>query len=430
MDGQYALFTLNKLIMQNTLRIFIALAILSGCSIVEKKDSPFSYPPEWEPQQAIWISIHDQWEFDRAANQIETRLQLVDVLHNHVPIKIVTYRDSLANAFTKRLHEMAVDTSKVMTIVHPQITYFLRDPGPLFLSNGRQLKMANWQGIDSNAVKRISDIALRKAVDDSLAVRFGYEIQNGPLSYDGGALEVSHHSVLSIKDYALRHNQEAFSLEEIEEGILKMYGKKQMLWLEGIPLIEKNGLKVDNYWGYAPGGHIDAVARFANDSTIFVTTISEEDRDKNPIARHDYAIFQGYLRQLKEKRRVNGKPFTLVEIPSPDLGLHAFPVPISYWTPKGLEELHKEGLPREVEMILVVPAMSYANYLVTNGAVLVAQYWEEGMPESEKLKDERMVSILKKTFPNRKIIGFKAKEINLFGGGIHCATQQEPKVNR
>lgn len=73
--------------------------------------------------------------------------------------------------------------------------------------------------------------------------------------------------------------------------------------------------------------------------------------------------------------------------------------------------------------------MSYANYLVTNGAVLVAQYWEEGLPLTEKDKDEAMIKILKKVFPHREIIGIKAKDINWYGGGIHCATQQEPKVD-
>lgn len=415
--------------MKNIFQILISLALLSSCSSEEKKDKPFTFPPEWEPQQAVWISINDSWEFGRDVYQIDSRLQLVKALYQYVPVKILSNKDSLATNLLDSLLKMTVDTSRVTTIVNPQETYFLRDPGPLFLSNGTELRMANWQGIDSNSIKRNSDIVLRKVVDDSLAVQFGYKVQNSPISYDGGAIEVSNHSAMSIKDNALMHNKGSFSIEEIEKEILDMYGKEQMIWLEGIPLVEKNGLKVDNYWGYAPNGHIDAVARFANDSTILVTTISEEDKDKNPIAKHDYEIFQGYLKQLKEQRRINGKPFTLVEIPSPDLSLHLVPIPLSYWTPEGLEKLYRDGLPKETEIMLVVPALSYANYFVTNGAVLVAQYWEEGMPESEKEKDEKMVNILKKYFPNREIIGFNVKEINLFGGGIHCVTQQVPRIN-
>ncbi|WP_435622896.1 agmatine deiminase family protein [Flagellimonas sp.] len=415
--------------MKNIFQILLPLAILTSCSGEKKKTEPFTFPPEWEPQQAVWLSIHDRWELNQGANQIDTRLELVKILHQYVPVKILTYKDSLANAFVGSLLQMKVDTSRVTMIVHPQETYFMRDPGPLFLSNDLELRMANWQGIDSNSVKRISDVELRKTVDDSLAIRFGHKVQNSPLSYDGGAIEVNSESAMSIKDFAMLHNQGEPYFEEIEREILDMYGKKQMIWLEGVPLIEKNGLKIENYWGYAPNGHIDAVARFANDSTILVTTISEGDKDKNPIASYDYEIFQGYLDQIKKQRRTNGKPFTIIEVPSPDLNLHLLPLPISLWSPEGLEELYNEGLSKETEIIQVVPALSYANYFVTNGAVLVAQYWEEGMPESEKEKDQKMVSILKNCFPNREIIGFKAKEINLFGGGIHCVTQQEPRIN-
>jgi len=414
--------------MKTVLQLLILSLLLSGCSESEKKGNPFVYPPEWEPHQAVWIAVNDQWgDIENARIQIDARLKLIEALHKYVPVKLLTTSDSLANAFIEDLYKRSVDTAQITTIVYPQTTYFLRDPGPIFLSNGTELKMANWQGVDTTEALPGST-TLRKRVDDSLAVRFGYAIQNSPLRYDGGGIEVNNHSAMSIKDYAVKHNEGNFSIQEIEKEILSLYGKKQMIWLEGVPLVDKEGLKVDNYWGYAPNGHIDAVARFANDSTILVTTISETDKNKNPIAQHDYEIFQGYLQQLKQQRTYNGKPFTVVEIPSPDLSLHLMPVPVKYWDKETLEYYKMDHF-KEEDSIFVVPAMNYANYLVTNGAVFVPEYWEEGMPISEKEKDEKMKSILKKYFPDRDIIGLKSKEINMYGGGIHCATQQEPKIN-
>jgi agmatine deiminase len=160
-----------------------------------------------------------------------------------------------------------------------------------------------------------------------------------------------------------------------------------------------------------------------------VTTVSEEDRNSNPIAAHDYDIFQGYLKQLSAARRVNGEPFTIIEIPFPDLSPHLIPWPIADWPKEELPELYESGLSENVDTLFITPAMGYANFLVTNGAVLVAQYWQEGMPEKEKLKDEQMLSILKTYFPNREIVGLNPLGINMSGGGIHCATQQEPKIN-
>ncbi|MEM9051279.1 MAG: agmatine deiminase family protein [Bacteroidota bacterium] len=395
----------------------------------KKEEKPFSFPPEWEPQQAMWITIHDQWgDPEFVEMSVAPRLEVVKALHNHVPVKLLTTSDSLAQVFTERLAGMDVDTSKVTTIINPQTTFYLRDPGPIFLTNGEELKMANWQGIDSTTLQRRPDMALRKAVDDTLAVQYGYDIKNSPLSFDGGAVDVSSNSAISIKDYAVLHNPH-MSLEEIEKEILDTYGKEQMIWLEGVAMIDENGLKVDNYWGQAPGGHVDAVVRFVNDSTILATTISEEDKDKNPIAAHDYRIFKGYLEQLKAARRPNGEPYNIVEIPSPVLNTHLIPVPKEYWPTEELDLLYEDGLPSETDTILVVPALGYANFLITNAAVLVAQYWQEGMPESEKAKDEEVVSILQNYFPDREIIGLNPVGINLSGGGIHCTTQQEPRTD-
>lgn len=415
--------------MKNIFQTLLSLAILAGCSSEKKKDEPFVFPPEWEPHQAVWISINDLWgdpEFTEMS--VAPRLDVVKALHDYVPVKLITTKDSLAEAFAKRLVGMDVDTSKVTIVIHPEPTFYVRDPGPLFLTNYRGLKMANWQGIDSATLKRRPDMPVRKAVDDSLAVRFGYDILNSPLSFDGGAIDVNNNSAISIKDYALLHNPD-LSLEEIEKEILDVYGKQQMIWLEGVPLMDVDGLKVDNYWGEAPGGHVDAVVRFVNDSTLLVTTISKEDRYNNPIAEHDYEIFQGYLKQLKAKSRLDGKPFNIVEIPSPNLNEHIVPYPLSLWSEEGLTELYAKGLSKDVDTLSIVPAIGYANFLVTNGAVLVAQYWQEGMPEKEKEKDEAIIDILKTYFPNREIIGLNILGINMTGGGIHCVTQQEPRIN-
>ncbi len=406
--------------------ITFSLALLfSSTGLVVK--AQFSYPPEWEPHEAIWMSINDQWgDQETAAWQVGTRLQLAMVLQEYVPIKILTNKDSLANVLMKNLLEMGADTSQITTIVHPLPNYFIRDTGPIFLSNGSELRVANW---DWKCLNHWCDEVqnLRGTIDDSLSARFSYEMKNSPINYEGGAIVVNNRSALSIKDYALEQNEGKRTLEEVEQEILKLYGKEQLIWLEGIPLMDRNGYKVDKFFGQGADGHADAFVRFANDSTILVTTISEEDKDKNAIATHDYEIFQGYLKQLEQKRQTNGKPFSIVKIPSPDLTFHQYPMSASEnW--EMLEQYQATKYFSKEDTVRMVPTMGYANYLLTNGAVFVAQYWEEGMPEQEKRKDEAMIDILETYFPDRKVVGFNAKDINWFGGGIHCATQQEPKI--
>ncbi|OZV68010.1 agmatine deiminase family protein [Winogradskyella aurantia] len=233
--------------MKMILQVLTFLLLLSGCSETKEESSPFVYPPEWKPQQAVWMSVNDRWaDPENTVVQITARLKLIEALHKYVPVKLLTTSDSLSEAFLSDLVKMSVDTSRITTIIYPEPTYFLRDPGPIFLSNGTDLKMANWLGVDTTEVYTGSS-TLRKTVDDSIAVRFGYEIENSPVRYDGGGIDVNNHSAMSIKDYALEHNEGRFTIEEIEKEILRLYGKKQMIWLEGVPLVDTEGLKVENY---------------------------------------------------------------------------------------------------------------------------------------------------------------------------------------
>ena len=66
----------------------------------------------------------------------------------------------------------------------------------------------------------------------------------------------------------------------------------------------------------------------------------------------------------------------------------------------------------------ILPA-SYANFLITNGAVL--------MPTYRDAADERAQEVLCDLFPDRKIIGADALPLIRQHGSIHCATMQIPR---
>jgi agmatine deiminase len=77
-----------------------------------------------------------------------------------------------------------------------------------------------------------------------------------------------------------------------------------------------------------------------------------------------------------------------------------------------------------------VPATSYMNFFITNGVVLAAKYWREGMPEREREKDEYVRDALQMLFPDRRIAQIDPLAINWYGGGMHCQTQQQPAATR
>jgi agmatine deiminase len=57
---------------------------------------------------------------------------------------------------------------------------------------------------------------------------------------------------------------------------------------------------------------------------------------------------------------------------------------------------------------------------VLNGAVLACSFDDPA--------DDRALATLREAYPGREVIGIDARPLFARGGGIHCITQQQPKV--
>ena len=398
--------------------LLLSFLFILSCSSGKESESPFSYPPEWEKHQAVWIDFHE----DKIAvvPDSRARFEVIEALHRFVPVKVLIDGEGTREHLDTLISNAGLDTSKIEIIHHPEPNLAMRDAGPIFLSNGHELKMAHFKWSGYGGVYD-GDLG-RGQIPVDLANRFGWEVRESEYSAEGGGLEVNENVILSFKHHGLSRNP-GKTLEEIEAAYLKQYYKEKMIWIEHPLLLEKSGNKIENYYGQGADQHIDAYMRFINDSTLLVPVIDESERYNSPIQEHDYESIQKNLSQIKKETNANGRPFRIVEIPMPDISLYTFQTKA--------EEYMVEGFP-EMELgeeVVFVPIMGYSNFLITNGAVLVAEYWSEGLPEKEKKKDQRMKDILKLYFPNREIIGIKnAILLNWNGGGIHCQTQQEPFV--
>jgi len=65
-------------------------------------------------------------------------------------------------------------------------------------------------------------------------------------------------------------------------------------------------------------------------------------------------------------------------------------------------------------------AAGYLNFYVCNGAVIAPEF-------GDRLADEAARSTLARLFPQRQVVQVAIDAIAAGGGGIHCATQQEPR---
>ena len=61
------------------------------------------------------------------------------------------------------------------------------------------------------------------------------------------------------------------------------------------------------------------------------------------------------------------------------------------------------------------------NYYVCNGAVICANFGDDKV-------DEEANRILGQLYPGREIVSINTDAVGEAGGGIHCATQQQPKI--
>lgn len=87
-----------------------------------------------------------------------------------------------------------------------------------------------------------------------------------------------------------------------------------------------------------------------------------------------------------------------------------------------------DGSPFPREEMIVLPALSYCNFLITNNIVIAQKYYSEGLPLEVKKKDEEALNILKSVFPDRKVVAINTLALNLYGGGIHCNTRNIPAI--
>lgn len=64
---------------------------------------------------------------------------------------------------------------------------------------------------------------------------------------------------------------------------------------------------------------------------------------------------------------------------------------------------------------------TYLNFYISNAVVLV--------PVFDDPHDQKALEILQNLFPDRKVIGIHARAMVEGFGTIHCATQQQPRID-
>jgi agmatine deiminase len=413
--------------------VVLLVVAVTGCAPARRAPDAgpslegYTLPPDWAPHEAVWFGWSDN------PRQQAVQLEMIRAMVPHVGIRLMIATDSARRPALEALAAAGIGRERIELVTHPLANVWVRDSGPRFLTNGRGLAMAdfawNGYGYPRELLVATPYVLRRREIARDVAAGLGLPVVSTDVIGEGGALEVSDSVILSYRATALQRNPER-SLEEIEREYLRVYGKKKVVWLDRAPLADRvfSGPKLKNYFGLGANGHIDEYARFVDNSTIVVARIAADEADGDPISQVDHEILEENAAQLRAAVDAEGRPFRVVPLPMPALRHHLQTAPLtaSQKQRDSMDAWYRDF--RVGDEIHWMPAVSYLNFVVTNGVVLVPAYWRPGLPDREREKDAFVRDTLQRLFPDRRVVALNPLEVNRIGGGMHCITQQQPRV--
>lgn len=250
-----------------------------------------------------------------------------------------------------------------------------RDSGPLFVANDTgelAVSHVNFNGWGGKQVHG-DDGKIARTVADRLGIRF---FDNGLVGEPGGVETDGEGTLIAHESSWVNPNRNAGTRDEIGAMLLEAYGAEKLVWAPGIA-----GSDITDY-------HIDALARFVEPGKIVIQMPPEID----PGDPWSKAAFE--TREILARAHdARGKKFDMALLPEP------------YNTRVRSHDF----------------VASYVNYYVCNGGVIAAQF-------GDRQADAEARNVLALLYPDREIVMLNADPVGEVGGGIHCATCQQPAV--
>ncbi len=332
----------------------------------------FWYPEETDPHERTFM----QWPVNRRVYSDAAFLSDLQGDIARIANAIAQFEPVVLMAAAEHHPAIRKRVSKEVELWDiPTDDLWCRDSGPSFVIDGKgglavtQFNFNGW----GNKQTHDNDGKIAARVAD----RLGLQVFNAGLVGEAGGVETDGHGTLiAHASTFINPNRNTGDKAQIEQMLLDTMGARKMIWAPGII-----GADITDY-------HIDALARFVKPGQVLIQ-IGEDVDPEDPwsvAAAETYDI-------LEAATDADGKPLELVELPEPyDIRVDA---------------------PDFVS--------SYVNYYVCNGAVIAAEF-------GDREADAEAAEILADLYPGREVVTLNIDNVGQVGGGIHCATHEQPKV--
>jgi len=422
--------------------LFLILSLIFTSGLYSQtKGNSFRMPAEFEIHQAVWLS----WDNDDTSIQ-ETVINVIKGLTGKVPIKIASPTSHIQKTAKKTLIAKGIDITKIQFHILPGGRLWIRDNGAQFLINDNKDLAAvdfNWSNYGYYdwllstkpelatffmALKMNSEVNQFSDADKEMANLTLTRRIKSELAMEGGSLETNGKGVLIQSEQVTLQRNPDWTKEEIEEEYLRIMNIKKVIWLKnGTADDSRSFVENNGYVSFGTGGHTDEFVRFADENTILLAWIDEEDINKHPLNKITYERMVENYNILKDATDQDGKPFKIIKVPLPNTIEWTAEI-VKKAEPSEFDKLESNRLApddkRDIgDKVTRVASVSYLNFLVSNGVIINASYTNHGTsPEYEA----KVSAIFKEVFPNHEQVWVDALPLNRMGGGIHCITLQEP----
>ncbi|GAA2482322.1 agmatine deiminase family protein [Streptomyces thermolineatus] len=335
----------------------------------------FRMPAEWEPHERTWMAWPRPNPTFAGAGELaaarEAWAAVARAVRRFEPVTVVAAPGDSASA--RELLGPGVDL-----VERPLDDAWMRDIGPTFVTDGNALAAVDWTFNGWGAAdwaRWEHDAAIAREVAGLAEV----PVLSSPLVNEGGGIHVDGEGTVLLTDTVQLgpERNPGWSREEVEAEIHARLGTTKAIWLP-------RGLTAD-YGRYGTRGHVDIVAAFARPGVVVAHT--------QPDPSHpDHEPCRANVELLRSQTDARGRRLEVVEVPAPTV-------------------LREDG-----EWV----DHSYINHYLCNGGVVLCAF---GDP-----RDETAAGVFRRLFPDREVVQVDARPIFAGGGGIHCITQQQPRV--
>lgn len=333
---------------------------------------------EWAPQKGVLMTLpHEGTDWAYMLPQVHACY--IDILralvrHDAKPCLLVPSAEYAARVLPPDLLG-----SVAITEAEYNDTW-IRDYGPLTLKDGEtgSLRLAdfgfNGWGLkfaadkDNLLINRLFGPGSSGYPENGYRNCLGYVLEGGSLETDGeGTLLTTSRCLCSP------NRNGGLSKAEVERVLSNILGFNHFLWLDYGELA-----------GDDTDSHIDTLARMCPEQTILYVGCGDRDDEH-------FGELERMKSQLRDLRTPDSQPYNLIELPLPEAVYDE-------------EDGHR------------LPA-TYANYLVTDKAVLVPVYAQPRL-------DELACKLIQVAYPDRVIEPIDCRALIRQHGSLHCATMQ------